>query len=104
MAYYTAVQGGSSGSTYYMEDGSYVKLRTLSANYRLTPQQISRFGLGNLGIRSAQVGLIGRDLLIISGYRGWDPEHALSPIGNAQTDSATYPPTRSFTAEVAITF
>jgi len=102
--YYTTLQAGASGSTYFVEDGSYLKLRTLSSTYRFTPTQMARFRLGNLGIQTLQVGLIGRDLLTFSSYRGLDPEQGLSPAGQAQTDTAGYPPTRTFTAEISVTF
>jgi len=104
MAYYSVVQSGASGSTYWMEDTSFLKLRTVSINYRLPDTQIQRFGLSNLGLQSMEIGLVGRDLLTFTGYRGWDPEHAMNPLGETQVDAASYPPTRSFTAEVSVTF
>ncbi len=104
MQYYQTVYAGGGGSTYYVEDGSYLKLRTLSANYRLNPGQISRFGLGNMGIRTLQLGLIGRNLLTVTNFKGWDPEMGLNFAGGSQTAGNVYPPSKQFTAEISVTF
>lgn len=50
----------------WIEDGSFVKLRELSASYRWQPQF--------LGLNSIQLSLIGRNLLSIDDYSGYDPE------------------------------
>ena len=50
----------------WIEDGSFVKLRELSASYRWKPQF--------LGLSSIQLSLIGRNLLSIDDYSGYDPE------------------------------
>ncbi len=50
----------------WIEDGSFVKLRELSASYRWQPQF--------LGLNSIQLSLIGRNLFSIDNYSGYDPE------------------------------
>ncbi len=50
----------------WIEDGSFVKLRELSASYRWQPQF--------LGLNSIQLSLLGRNLLSIDDYSGYDPE------------------------------
>lgn len=50
----------------FIEDGSFIKLRELSVSYTFSP--------GFLGIKGARVSLIGRNLLSIDDYSGWDPE------------------------------
>jgi TonB-linked SusC/RagA family outer membrane protein len=103
IAYYTALEGGT-GNDAWMEDGDYLKLRTVSLNYRLTDLQLRRFGLGALGMESMTLGLIGRNMLTITGYSGFDPEQALD-FGNRQNqDRFSYPNTRNYTAEVQVTF
>jgi hypothetical protein len=104
LQYWDALYAGAGGSTYFVEDGSYIKLRVLSLNYRMTPSQLARFGLGSAGISSVQLGLIGRDLFTITDYRGFDPEQGLSVAGGAQAAGSTYPQSRSYTAEVQVTF
>jgi len=50
----------------FVEDGSFIKLRELSLSYSFFPDFI--------GIKGARVSLIGRNLLSIDKYTGWDPE------------------------------
>jgi outer membrane receptor protein involved in Fe transport len=50
----------------WIEDGSFVKLRELSATYDLR--------LRFLGTRPLRITVSGRNLLSIDNYKGWDPE------------------------------
>ncbi|HEX9615612.1 MAG TPA: TonB-dependent receptor [Bacteroidota bacterium] len=50
----------------FIEDGSFIKLRELSVSYSFQP--------GFFGIKGARVSVIGRNLLSIDDYSGWDPE------------------------------
>ena len=50
----------------FIEDGSFIKLRELSVSYSFSPDF--------LGIKAARLSLIGRNLLSIDDYSGWDPE------------------------------
>jgi TonB-dependent starch-binding outer membrane protein SusC len=50
----------------WVEDGSYLKLRELSVSYTAFPEF--------LGLRSLQFSLVGRNLLSIDNYSGYDPE------------------------------
>ncbi len=50
----------------FIEDGSFIKLRELSVSYSFRP--------GFFGIKGARVSLIGRNLVSIDNYSGWDPE------------------------------
>lgn len=50
----------------WVEDGSYLKLRELAVSYTAFPEI--------LGLRSVQFSLIGRNLLSIDNYSGYDPE------------------------------
>ena len=51
---------------HWIEDGSFVKLRELSASYRWQPQLS--------GLSSIQLSLIARNLFSIDNYSGYDPE------------------------------
>jgi TonB-linked SusC/RagA family outer membrane protein len=104
VGYWQAIYAGGGASTYFVEDGSYLKLRVLSANYRFPPNQLARFGLARMGITSMQLGLIARDVFTITDYRGFDPEQGLAVTGAAQTAGSAYPPSRTFTAEIQLTF
>jgi hypothetical protein len=105
VSYYSnALYANNSGSTYFVEDADYIKLRTVSINYRLNPQQLSKFKLSNLGFESLSVGLVGRNIVSFSDYRGWDPEQALDLSSRSAAGGASYPSTRNYTIELGVTF
>ncbi|MEO7964309.1 MAG: SusC/RagA family TonB-linked outer membrane protein, partial [Gemmatimonadaceae bacterium] len=84
---------GGRNTAVYLEDGSYTKVREVSVSWDL-PQRF--FGVVP-GARSGRLSLSGRNLFIISGYNGFDPE-----VNNGGAyvvrfvDLAPFPPTRSF--------
>ncbi len=59
----------SNPSTYYLEDGSYFRLKNIQVNYSLPANLIKRIGLGK-----ATVYLQGQNLLTFTKYTGIDPE------------------------------
>ncbi len=59
----------SSPSTYYLEDGSYFRLKNIQLNY-LIPQNL----LKKVGLSSATIYLQGQNLLTATKYTGIDPE------------------------------
>ena len=81
--------GNSRPSAFYIEDGSYFKLRSLTLSYSIK-KRISF-------ARSAQFYLSGYNLFTVSKYLGWDPEVAIGQ--NAFTrgyDFGNYPLSRMF--------
>jgi TonB-linked SusC/RagA family outer membrane protein len=54
----------------YLQDGSFVKLREVSANYRIPSSLVQRF----TGARSASLGLSVRNLHTWTDFMGFDPE------------------------------
>jgi TonB-linked SusC/RagA family outer membrane protein len=90
-------------NNYTTEEASYAKLRELLVSYHIGPVG----GAGNW-----EVSLVGRNLLTISGYRGFDPEVGISG-GNANgassaainaVDAFTFPNTRTFTLGLSTSF
>lgn len=53
---------------FYVEDGSYLRMRTLQLGYTLGEDLLSKVGLG-----SARIYLQGQNLLTLTGYSGIDP-------------------------------
>jgi TonB-linked SusC/RagA family outer membrane protein len=100
--YYRRANDGD--ASYHIEDGDYLKLRTLSATLQLNRGQVQRLGLTGLGIHNLTLGLIGRNIFTITTYEGFDPEQALDLATRINADAGGYPPTRSLTAEVTVTF
>ena len=95
--------GGGANTSMYLFDGSFVKIREVTLSYDVPPQRLT--ALQNLGVRTTNVSVSGRNLFIISGYNGFDPE--VNNGGNVVArfvDLAPYPPSRSFFFTVNLGF
>lgn len=81
-------QGVRSVNSFTVEDGSYLKLRTVRLSYTLPVKGKT--------IRSAQVYVTGENLLTFTDYSGIDP--AINPNGEAnyRIDLNTYPSARTY--------
>lgn len=85
--------GGNSnnyrGSTYWLRDGSYLRLKTLEFGYTLPKMLTNRLHLSNLRFH-----FIGQNLLTFSKFKLWDPEMGSSngmtyPLGKTVTFGLT---------------
>lgn len=97
--YYVNLYAANSPTDYFVEDAGFVKLRELSVRYRL-PSRWSA-PLARLGASGMSFSVIGRNLLTITDYKGYDPE--VGTVIN-RLDSFDYPRYRTFTGSVEITF
>lgn len=100
VAYYTGpLYNGNANIDWFVEDGSYVKLREVALRYRLDGSRIGL--LQRVGMDNAALSLIGRNLLTWTNYSGYDPE-----IGTTlnRRDNFNYPNYRTLTGSVEITF
>ncbi len=91
-------------NSYYVEDGSYLRLRTVQVGYTFSPEMISRFGMNNL-----RVYVQAQNLFTITGYSGADPEIGNTQSANASTtsfgvDEGSYPASRQFLFGVNLGF
>lgn len=86
----------------WIEDGSYLRLKTLSLTYTV-PEKISR----KIGMQRLMLSLKGTNLWAWTKYRGFDPEMS-SSVGTSNStlgiDRSSYPASKSFTFNVNITF
>jgi TonB-linked SusC/RagA family outer membrane protein len=86
----------------YIEDASFVKLREVSINYDVPREWYQSIR----GVRSARLGLAGRNLFMWAPYRGLDPE--VANFGSAairnNLDVTPYPPSRSFFLNLSLGF
>jgi len=97
---YNAV--GSRISDFYLEDGSFIKLRSLSFGYNLPKSLLNRWKLAG-----ARFYVNGNNLLVFTKYSGFDPEVNHNNIGTNITvgyDTGTYPQGRSFVFGFNINF
>jgi len=92
---------GGRNTAIYLEDGSFTKIREINVSYDLPQTWWSVVP----GARSGRFSLSARNLFIISGYNGFDPE-----VNNGGAyvvrfvDLAPFPPTRSFFFSVDLGF
>ena len=85
-------------SNYFVEDGSYLKLKYLKLGYQL-PKTIAEKIYASSISAFCQV----ENIFTITGYKGLDPEVMLGGYG-ARVDSGLYPRARTFTLGVNLTF
>jgi TonB-linked SusC/RagA family outer membrane protein len=101
--YYVALYAANSPTSYFVQPAGFVKLRELSVRYKLANRFLG--ALGRVGARGASVGVIGRNLLTWTDYRGYDPEVNNSDFPNTiRLDSFGYPRYRTFTGSVQLDF
>ena len=86
-------------SSAFVEDGSYLRLKTLRIGYQLPARFVNAMRL-----RSLQLYLIGENLITRSDYNGLDPEVSTFDRSNTSfgTDFFTYPQTKSLTFGVRL--
>lgn len=85
-------------STYYIEDGSYLKMKYLKLAYNFDQKLVKRIGLSSLSVYG-QV----ENVFTITGYDGLDPEVPLSTYGS-RVDNGPYPRARTFSLGLNVTF
>lgn len=104
VAFFSAgLYNGLVGSDYFVEDGSFVKLRELSLAYSLTPSMLQKLSLDRIA-RGAKIALIGRNLYTWTSYSGFDPEVTSGNDFNFKIDGFRYPQFRTITAQVELSF
>ncbi len=89
---------------FFVEKGTYVKLKELAVNYSIPTTLVSRMRIG--GVERMRVGIVGRNLFTSTKYSGYDPE--VSGLSgdpySFRFDGFSYPNFRSFTGVLEIDF
>jgi TonB-linked SusC/RagA family outer membrane protein len=108
--YYNQLYGlvGLGIDNYFVQDGSFAKLREVSIRYRFGRDQLAAIPF----LRSFDgiaISLIGRNLLTFTSYPNYDPETGESggEVGSAaiaRVDGYNYPNFRTFTAAIEVNF
>ena len=84
----------------FVKDASWIKLREISLNYNLPTSLVSP-----LKIKSGQIGISGRNLLLITDFAGVDPEVNLSGASKGRgLDYFTNPGTKSILFNIKLNF
>jgi hypothetical protein len=93
-------------SSFYVEDGSYVRLRNLQIGYNV-PTSLARW------LSAARVYVQGENLFTITGYEGLDPAlpaaNIFGPAGDIRDqyrgiDRGSYPSNRTFSVGIITSF
>lgn len=107
VSYYQTFYNNFDANEYFVEDGSYVRLRELSVNWQLPKAWVQKAKL--LSFDNARLGIVGRNLWTSTKYLGYDPDvTGTSGLqGNPFTyrvDYFTYPQYRTFTFMLELGF
>ncbi|SDM89419.1 SusC/RagA family TonB-linked outer membrane protein [Kriegella aquimaris] len=86
----------SRASDFYLEDGSYVRLKTIQLGYTL-PSDV----VGKIGVQKLRLYITGENLLTFTKYTGYDPEIGGDILG---IDRGYYPQARSYMVGVNLQF
>ncbi len=102
--YYNFFYNSINPIDFFVENGTYVKLKELAVNYTFPVSSGSRIRL--LGANGLKVGIVGRNLLTSTKYTGYDPEVAglSGDPYSFRFDGFSYPNFRTFTGVVELAF
>ncbi len=108
--YYEVLYDATAINDHFIEDGTYLKLRELSVGYTINRQTLQRY-FGNT-LNQVSISLIGRNLLTVSDYSGFDPEVGTTAGGAGvggdaslyRVDNFGYPLFRTFSGKLEIQF
>ena len=98
--YYKVFYNGINANDFFVEDGSYVRLRELSVNWQIPTALVRTLRLGS--VQAPRIGLVGRNLWTSTNYTGYDPD--VSGSGTPakpftyRVDNFSYPAYRTLTA------
>lgn len=101
--YYASLYDTNDYNSFWVEDGTFVKLRELSLAYSIPDNLIDNIGF----FEDIKVSLIGRNLLTFTEYQGWDPEVQSYDSGTQQyfsVDYGVYPNQASYSLSVQFKF
>lgn len=95
---------GLDPNDFFIESGSYAKLKEFAIHYTFAGSALRSIGLRNLG--ELRVGLVGRNLFTITKYSGLDPEVSglFGDPFQVRMDWFQYPQFRTLSAVVEITY
>lgn len=94
-------QDGNLVSDYYIEDGSYLKLKTVTLGYTFNKSVLNK-----LGIKSCRLYVAGQNLHTWTNYSGYDPDVSVGKYGalTPGLDYSAYPMSATFMGGVEIKF
>lgn len=103
--YYQSLYQVNQNVDFWVEDGTFMKLREVSLSYTLRKKQLENFANGFF--KEFKFSAIGRNVLTFTKYSGWDPEVANYDSGTQQyfaADYGVYPNQSSYSFSVQFKF
>jgi len=97
-SYYSAFYNNFDPNDYFVESGTFVRLRELAVNWSLPQRWTTRLPFD---FHTVRLGVVGRNLWTNTNYSGYDPDVTGPGGGNPfayRVDYFTYPTYRTFTA------
>jgi hypothetical protein len=91
--------GRFDNSSYYVEDGSFLRLRNVTIGYNL-PSKLAK----TLKVSNCRLYLTGENLITLTNYSGFDPEVAGNRALLPGLDGLSYPRSRTFTFGLNVKF
>ena len=101
--YYNFFYNGINPIDFFVEPGTYVKIKELNVSYTFDRSTLAKL---NIGLNHLRIGVIGRNLFTFTKYSGYDPEVAgLSGDSfSFRFDGFAYPNFRTFTGYAEVDF
>jgi len=105
--YYATLYDVNATNSHFVEDATYLKLRELRVSYSFGRQALT--GVFGGFLRKLTIGVVGRNLLTFTGYKGYDPEvgsrgFGLGSAAVARYDGFGYPNFRTFSGLLEFEF
>ncbi len=101
--YYQTFYDGTGINSYFVEDGSFLKLREFSISYHMNQASLKQIHLDF--IHNFRIGIQAKNIFTWTKYTGYDPEVASGgDLTNYPFDNFGYPNYRVITASVSFTF
>ncbi|MCU4157152.1 TonB-dependent receptor [Carboxylicivirga sp. A043] len=94
-------QDGNLVSDYIVEDGSYIRLKTISFGYSFGPKMLSK-----LRLKKCRIYVAGQNLLTWTNYSGYDPEVSVGRYGalTPGLDYSAYPISATISGGIELKF
>ncbi|HTE24633.1 SusC/RagA family TonB-linked outer membrane protein [Flavitalea sp.] len=100
---YTDANGNySNASSFFVEDGDFLRLRNLVIGYNI-PFDVLRRVTGN-AFKSVRVYVNAQNLVTFTSYKGFDPEIGSTNPMNSGIDTGIYPQPRTYSGGISLNF
>ena len=85
----------------HIDDGSYVKLKTVALGYNLTGKLLNKFNM-----KKCRLSISAQNLYVLTNYEGYDPDVSVGRYGalTPRLDYSAYPQSLTVSAGIDITF